>query len=215
MSDNNDLIWQYRDKPNAVATINALTSETRSTLQSTLDIAELLNIDTAQGYALDLIGRHVGMSRILSKAIAKEYFGFLASEAAQGFNTGEFYRYGDALTASVRLNDDDYRFFIKAKTVKNYQDGTIENIINSVRFLCGNHSNAIDLLDMTMNIVVGSQSLNTIMLYAIKYLDILVRPVGVHYKLLILTNNQPFGFYRDKNAHGFGFGQFVRLQQIG
>lgn len=215
MNDRNYLIWQYRDKPNALATIQAVSAETKNTLQAVLDLASVLDIEQATGYALDLIGRHVGISRVLTKAIAKEYFGFLESEADLAFNLGEFYRHGDSLNASVSLNDDDYRFFIKAKIVKNYQQGTIENIVDSIRYLCGENSNVIDLMNMSMNIIVNSQSLNAITLYAIKYLDILVRPDCVSYQLLVLINNQPFGFYDDTLTYGFGFGQFVRLQQIG
>lgn len=209
------LIWQYKDKPKAIQTIQAITSETKDTLQTILDAANILDIDNATGYALDLVGRHVGISRILSKAMAKEYFGFLDNESSLGFNVGEFYRNGDSLNASVKLNDDDYRFFIKAKILKNHQNGTLENIVDSVQMLCGKGSNVIDLQNMTMNIVVNSQSLNTITLYAIKSLDALVRPVGVKYTLLILLNDEPFGFYSDKASLGFGNGKFVRLQQIG
>lgn len=145
--------------------------------------------------------------------MAKEYFGFLDGETSLGFSDGEFYRYGDSLNKTVRLNDEDYRFFIKAKVMKNYQDGTLENIIDSIQYLTGENSNIIDKQDMTMNIAVNGNSLNSIKLYAIKFLDILVRPIGVHYRFLIITNDEPFGFSLDSTA--FGFAKFVRLQSIG
>lgn len=209
------IIWQYRNQPKALGAIRAILSETTNTFNSSFQIADILNIDTATGYALDLIGRHVGVSRVLNQAIAKEYFGFAESESSLGFDIGEFYRYGDSLNANVVLNDGDYRFFIKARVVKNYQTGTLKNIIESTRLLTGENSNVVDKLDMSMNIIVNGKSLSSIRLFAIKRLDILVRPIGVNYSFLLITNDKPFGFYADDLAYGFGIGQFTRLKTIG
>jgi len=211
----NFIIWQYRTKSKALGTIRAIYKETDLTFQNTIQIADILNIDTATGYALDLVGRHVGVSRVLPTAIAKEYFGWLKDKTALSFGVGEFYRYGDALSASVVLNDNDYRFFIRAKITKNYQNGTIENIVKSIQFVVGNNSNVIDIQNMTMNIIVNSDNLNSLTLYAISKMDILVRPVGVMYEYTVLVNDKPFGFAHDNGSYGFNIGKFIRLQEIG
>ncbi|OTQ75628.1 DUF2612 domain-containing protein [Gilliamella sp. N-G2] len=215
MNRENFIIWQYRTKPKSLGTIRAIYKETDLTFQNTIQIADILNIDTATGYALDLVGRHVGVSRVLPTAIAKEYFGWLEDDSALSFGIGEFYRYGDALSASVVLNDNDYRFFIRAKITKNYQTGTIENIVKSIQFVVGNHSNVIDTQNMTMNIIVNSDKLNSLTLYAITKMDILVRPIGVMYEYTVLVNDKPFGFAHDNGSYGFNIGRFVRLQEIG
>jgi len=211
----NFIIWQYRTKPKALGTIKAIYKETDLTFQNTIQIADILNIDTATGYALDLVGRHVGVSRVLPTAIAKEYFGWLEDGSALSFGIGEFYRYGDALSASVVLNDNDYRFFIRARITKNYQTGTIENIVKSIQFVIGKHCNVIDAQDMSMNIIVNKDRLNPLTLYATSKMDILVRPIGVMYRYLVLVNNEPFGFMHNKHSYGFNSGKFVRLQEIG
>ncbi|MBI0114495.1 MULTISPECIES: DUF2612 domain-containing protein [unclassified Gilliamella] len=215
MNRENFIIWQYRTKPKAFGTIRAVYKETDLTFQNIIQIADILNIDTATGYALDLVGRHIGVSRVLPTAIAKEYFGWLEDDSALSFGVGEFYRYGDALSASVVLNDNDYRFFIRAKITKNYQNGTIENIVKSIQFVVGNNSNVIDIQNMTMNIIVNSDNLNSLTLYAISKMDILVRPVGVMYEYTVLVNDKPFGFAHDNGSYGFNIGKFVRLQEIG
>lgn len=215
MNRENFIIWQYRTKPKALGTIKAIYKETDLTFQNTIKIADILNIDTATGYALDLVGRHIGVSRVLPTAIAKEYFGWLEDDSTLSFGVGEFYRYGDALSASVVLNDNDYRFFIRAKITKNYQNGTIENIVKSIQFVVGNNSNVIDIQNMTMNIIVNSDNLNSLTLYAISKMDILVRPVGVMYEYTVLVNDKPFGFAHDNGSYGFNIGKFVRLQEIG
>ena len=215
MSRENFIIWQYRTKPKALGTIRAIYKETDLTFQNIIQIADILNIDTATGYALDLVGRHIGVSRVLPTAIAKEYFGWLEDDSALSFGVGEFYRYGDALSASVVLNDSDYRFFIRARITKNYQTGTIENIVKSIQFVVGNNSNVIDIQNMTMNIIVNSDNLNSLTLYAISKMDILVRPVGVMYEYTVLVNDKPFGFAHDNGSYGFNIGKFVRLYEIG
>ena len=214
MNRKNYIIWQYRTKPNALGTINAIYKETDSTFQTTIQIADILNINTATGYALDLIGRHVGVSRILPAAIAKNYFGWRDDASSLPFGVGEFYRRDDALSASVILNDSDYRFFIRAKIAKNYQTGTLENIVKSIQFVIGSYSNVIDLQNMTMNIMINSNNLSSLILYAISKMDILVRPIGVLYKYTVLDDYVPFGFAHDADSYGFGVGKFVRLQQI-
>ncbi|WP_334320359.1 DUF2612 domain-containing protein [Gilliamella apicola] len=215
MNRENFIIWQYRTKPKALGTIKAIYKETDLTFQNIIQISDILNIDTATGYALDLVGRHIGVSRVLPTVIAKEYFGWLEDDSALSFGVGEFYRYGDALSASVVLNDNDYRFFIRARITKNYQTGTIENIVKSIQFVVGNHSNVIDIQNMTMNIIVNSDKLNSLTLYAISKMDVLVRPIGVMYKYTVLINEKPFGFAHDNGSYGFNIGKFVRLQKIG
>lgn len=215
MNRENFIIWQYRTKPKALGTIKAIYKETDLTFQNIIQISDILNIDTATGYALDLVGRHIGVSRVLPTVIAKEYFGWLEDDSALSFGVGEFYRYGDALSASVVLNDNDYRFFIRARITKNYQTGTIENIVKSIQFVVGNHSNVIDIQNMTMNIIVNSDKLNSLTLYAISKMDVLVRPIGVMYKYTVLINEKPFGFAHDNGSYGFNIGKFVRLQEIG
>lgn len=209
------LIWQYRTKPKALGTIRAINKETGNTFNNVIQIADVLSINDATGYALDLIGLHVGVSRVLPSAITKEYFGWLEDNTALSFDIGEFYRHGDALTASVVLNDSDYRFFIKAKITKNYQSGEISNIVKSIKFVIGKHGNIIDSQNMTMNVLVSSDQLNSLTLYAISKMDILARPVGVMYQYIVLINNKPFGFSHDNASFGFNFGKFVRLQEIG
>jgi hypothetical protein len=211
----NFIIWQYRTKPKAMGTVRAIYKETDSTFKNVIQVADILDIDSATDYALDLVGRHVGVSRVLPTAIAKEFFGWYEDNTALSFNIGEFYRNGDALHASVVLNDDDYRFFIKAKITKNYQNGEISNIVQSIKFVIGKNSNIIDAQNMTMNVLINGDNLNSLMLYAISQMDILARPIGVMYRYLVLVNNESFGFYHDKQSYGFNLGKFARLQEIG
>lgn len=205
------LIWQYRGKRKARQTVGLLFGESKIAWQSAQAVGEMLNIDTATGYALDLVGRHVGLSRTLKTFVPKEYFGWVGIEAALGFGAGIFYRAGESLKNSSRLKDDDYRFLIKAKVLKNTQRPTMEGITASIKQLLGGGAFAVDNYDMTMNIIIPEKELNTLRLYAVFNLDILVRPVGVWFRIIIVSNDHPFGWADDALAFGFNDGKFTRI----
>ncbi|MGG4690029.1 DUF2612 domain-containing protein [Providencia stuartii] len=208
------LIWQYRGKPKARQTVGLLLSETKQLFESVITLSAILNIDTSTGYGLDLIGKHVGISRVMKSLVPKDYFGFLGIEGALGFNAGVFYRYGDSLKGSSVLGDDDYRFFIKAKIIKNYQKPDIANITYSLRHLLGEQAFIIDNYDMSMNVVIPANYLTPFRIHAIKDLDILSRPIGVNYQYLVITDAHPFGWAGDQSAFGFNDGKFTRLMNV-
>lgn len=204
------LIWQYRGKPKANATVKTISNEVAKVYQSAVDVGDILNIDKAKGYALDLVGYHVGVNRSLASFIPRKFFGF-ARTGQLGFNEGKFYRYGESTGESTRLGDEDFRFMIKAKILKNYQIGAIEDITNSISFLFGRDARIIDNYDMTMTAIIPSTVMTPFKKYAIENLDILVRPVGVMYKYVIIEPAKYFGFYEDRYASGFDEGVFVEF----
>lgn len=204
------LIWQYRGKPKASATVKTISDEASRVYQSSVDVGDILNIDKARGYALDLVGYHVGVNRSLASFIPRKFFGF-ARTGQLGFNEGKFYRYGESTGESTRLGDEDFRFMIKAKILKNYQIGAIEDITNSISFLFGRDARIIDNYDMTMTAIIPSTVMTPFKRYAIENLDILVRPVGVMYKYVIIEPAKYFGFYEDRYASGFDEGVFVEF----
>ena len=206
-----ELIWQYRKKPRARATAKLLNDEVYKTFDDTIKVAEILNIDTASGYALDLVGRHVGVSREQQNLILKDFFAFTQTEKKQGFNKGEFYRLGNSLKGSFYLNDSDYRFLIKAKIIKNYQTGTLENSYKSLEFLLGAGNFIFDNYDMTLNLVLKNAKTTQFLINLIFKNDILARPVGVGLNVILIADKKCFGFKQNKANLAFGVGKFARI----
>lgn len=206
-----ELIWQYRKKPRARATAKLLNNEVYKTFDDAIKVAEILNIDTASGYALDLIGRHVGVSREQQNLILKDFFAFAQTEKKQGFNKGEFYRLGNSLKGSFYLNDSDYRFLIKAKIIKNYQTGTLENSYTSLEFLLGAGNFIFDNYDMTLNLVLKNAKTTQFLINLIFKNDILARPVGVGLNVILIADKKCFGFKKNKANLAFGVGKFARI----
>lgn len=198
------LIWQYK-KTKAIATTNAVMSECDIAFANCIDLAKQLDINTAEHYSLDLVGKHVGASRLARQYIPKPFFGWSEDDTSLGFDIGEWYMLGDQLRYDSLLNDEDYRFLIRAKVLKNYQTAEIGNIVDSVQFLFGKVANIVDNYDMTMNAIIPFGVMNDFRVFAVKNLDILVRPIGVKLRFFEVANH-PFGWYEDDTAFGFDDG---------
>jgi len=117
-----------------------------NSVQGTLkDLAQNRSIDQAKGAQLDIIGRIVGQPRETILASVIEYFGFSPNLLAHSFGTvkdpvvgGRFRSINESLTTARTFTDEEYRFFIKAKIIKNVGKGTIEDMIRSVKFILDN-----------------------------------------------------------------------------
>ncbi|SFC86395.1 DUF2612 domain-containing protein [Pragia fontium] len=210
------LIWQYKDKPKAKATIELVSEQYQKTAQGLISLVEALNIDRAEGKNLDLIGKHVGQSRILNHAMSKELFGFWASLNSKGFSQkrqsgGRWYKKGSILAESAILDDEDYRFLIRCRIAKNYMTGTIENITELLSFIFNSESIAYDQYDMSLSVVIKSDDISTFKRYAITQLDILPRPAGVNIYFYTAISNKPFGLLGGVGAYAFNEGQFARI----
>lgn len=205
------LIWQYRKKPKATATAKLLNDTVYTSFDDAIKVAEILNIETANGYALDLIGRHVGINREQKNLMLKDFFAFSEADKKLGFNKGEFYRLGNSLKGSFYLNDFDYRFLIKAKIIKNYQTGTLENLYKSLEFLLGNGNFIFDNYDMSLNLVLKNTKTTQFLIDLIFKNDILVRPMGVYLNIILISEKKGFGFIQNSENLGFGVGKFVRI----
>ena len=117
------------------------------------DIA--VNVDTAQGFGLDIWGRIVGVGRYLQIEADVEYFGFDDGvNDYTPFDVGSFWDY-DPKTQSYRLDDDAYRVVILAKALSNIVDTTspaLNQILQSL-FKDRGRCYVLDLGNMAMRYV--------------------------------------------------------------
>lgn len=111
------------------------------------------NVDTAQGWGLDVWGRIVGVSRTLSVPFGDEFLGFQEAGTVdlEPFNSAPFFS-GQQLTNNFILTDSAYRTLIFAKALANICDGSIPAINQILLNLFPNRGNCyvIDNLDMSM-----------------------------------------------------------------
>lgn len=209
-----NLIIQYGNKSNAVSTVTAITEEFELIYDNAniLDVA--YNLDTAIGKQLDVIGRIVGISRTVPFSVPKKYFGFDGHLNSYPFGskfnlvvTYPFKSKFEIPYSDGQLNDHDYRFFIKAKIIKNYAtskniDENKLSIQDSVDYLFNGKAYITDNKDMTMTLYIDS-SYDSSKLTYLENLDLLPRPQGVRYNTFIsYQDGITFGF----NSFNAGLG---------
>jgi hypothetical protein len=110
------------------------------------------NVDTAQGWGLDVWGRIVDVSRTLSVPGTQVYLGTQeAGQTAQPFNQAPFFS-GQQISSNFVLTDDAYRTLIFVKALTNICDGSIKAINQILLNLFPHRGNCyvVDNLDMTM-----------------------------------------------------------------
>ena len=114
------IISQYGNS----ATITQLVRNMNEYLDPRADIDAFFdfvwNVDTAQGFGLDIWGRIVNISRLLTVPTSPEYFGF--GEAVPGvfpFNEAPFYDGTPPASQTYKLADDVYRKLILIKALAN------------------------------------------------------------------------------------------------
>lgn len=126
-------------------TLTTLISNMFSCLDQTLNMDNLFdlirNVDTAEGYGLDVWGRIVGVQRILQVQLGT-YLGFEGPGGASGdsFNVQPFFN-GQALTNNFALVDASFRTLIFAKALSNVSDGSIPSINSLLRSLFPHRGN--------------------------------------------------------------------------
>lgn len=202
------LIQQYRDKPKARQTIALWCGELDAVIDSATKVLEQIDIDKAQGFSLDIIGRRVGVVRLLPAYVSKGFFGYVQTQDAKGWGKGKWFKKGDSTGESINLSDDDMRFLIKARILKNFQDGSLDYTTSAIKKLFSSDSYIVDNLDMTARLFIPMASLSELQVYLIKRLDILPRPMGVKYDFSNLSL-KGFGFDGFKYSNGFNDGSFV------
>jgi hypothetical protein len=178
------IISQYANSP----AIFQLISSMNDYIDPSADIDKfydlLWNVDTAEGYGLDVWGRIVGVGRILQVA-SGIYFGFaeaadVTSEAP--FNSGGPFYSGGATTGNFEISDDAYRVLIFAKALANICDGSIPATNQVLLNLFPGRGNAYvtDGGDMTMTYTFAFTPILTPVEFAIvAQSGVLPRPAGV------------------------------------
>ncbi len=200
------LIIQYFNQPKAKAELANMLDSYENVHNFYRDFIPSFDLDRAYGDRLDIIGRIVGLPRLIDTVIAKEYFGFVRQNASKGFSRGDMYRKYEGAFSSLLLTDGDYRRFLTAKIIKNTSHATITGIASlqeSVRVLFGENSYAVDNKNMTVTVYVNEEQKGEFII--IEALGLIPSPQGVKINLETTTEDIIYlGFERNEDTGGFG-----------
>lgn len=146
------IISQYANSPILTRLIENMFAYLDQTLNFQNFYDTVMNIDTAQGYGLDVWGRRLNVSRTLTVPGDQVYLGFQeAGQEAQPFNQAAFYS-GQQIGSNFILTDSAYRVLLLVKAAANICDGSIPAVNSLLMTLFPNRGNAyvVDNLDMSM-----------------------------------------------------------------
>lgn len=210
---------QFQNSPKFLAYLTALLEMNQSIEDLLQSMYELPDIDVMSGVNLDVIGRIVGISRVIPNAIELVYFGFngfadqtVFGELGQDGIGSRFYNLGDPTAESTSLGDVEYRILLKAKIKKNVSHATGEDIENVLSFIFGAPIvNVDDFGGMNIGIAIGRQ-LTQLEQAILTQIDLLPRPACV--TIVSVTSYDPadyFGFSELSGAvyqpGALGFGE--------
>jgi len=212
----NLLIKQYWEKPKAAAEIEMMAGTWRKTFEWIDSFSDEFDLDNATGDRLDIIGRIVGIKRIVPFVVPKIAFGFDENPNARGFDDkfspladrAPFQDKFERAYTSLQLDDTAYRLFIRARIAKNVggpylADDQGLSIQSAISALFDGLAYVLDKKDMTMTLYV-SPRFNLDKLRVIIKLDLLPKPQGVRYGGVIQAGpGETFGFADNVNSLPF------------
>lgn len=176
------VISQYANSPILLQLIDGFDQcvDQSANMQAFYDL--IWNVDTAQGYGLDVWGRIVGVTRVLQVEIGT-YFGMTGPGGASGdpYNVSPFYA-GAQLTDNFSLTDQAFRTLVFAKALSNISDGSVKSINQILINLFGSaNGNAYctDGHDMTMSYTFEFP-LTAVQAAIVSQSGVLPKPTGVH-----------------------------------
>lgn len=172
------------------------------------------NVETAQGFGLDIWGRIVNISRELLLPADPNFFGF--NEALPGaypFNEQPFYDGDAAATHTYRLADDAYRQLILVKALANISSTTASAVNQLLQNMFAGRGRCYvnDLGSMSLRYTFEFL-LSSYEFAIMTQSGALPRPAGVE-AVLITTNTPVFGFSEAGTGSAAPFGQAPFIQE--
>lgn len=197
------IISQYANS----LTITQLVRDMESYIDPRADLAAFYdyvwNVETAQGFGLDVWGRIVNVSRELRVTDNPLYFGFSQQTGAYPFNEQPFY-VGETTSSVYRLGDDAYRRLILTKALANISATSAPSLNRLLQNLFPGRGRCYvnDLGNMQMRYTFEFY-LEPWEIAVLTQSGALPRPAGVG-AILLQTEMPTFGFAIDSAPFGQG-----------
>ena len=181
------LIIQYRNKPKARAVIK-LGADIYLADGLLLDMNNILDIDTAIGAQLDLIGKILGCNRnINGLTLDTEFFSFEKTGAygysdAEELSQGYWKNYQNSTGSVYSLPDDVYRTVLKFKAIYNLRRGSMKFMNDMYWRIFGNE---VDMENDTANlqVIYNIPTAHSVAVSVAVFLNYLEPPLGIGYTI--------------------------------
>lgn len=134
---------QYANSPILMALLNNIAAYLDPTVDFDNFYDIIWNINTAEGYGLDVWGRIVGVGRAVKTTTTYQYFGFAEAlgtvplTKSQPFGQAPFFSGVSGATKNLYLLDDIYRRLIITKAMFNISNGSVPAINALLLYMFG------------------------------------------------------------------------------
>ena len=175
------LILQYRNKPKARATIKQFVDICLGD-GLVFELNDCLNIDTAVGKQLDLIGQILGCNRNIygltpnAKWFSFEKTGAYGYSDKNALSEGYWKSYFNTSGSAYALSDSDYRQLLKFKAALNVMPGTMKGIDEALYQVFGDNVTIQNNQDLSITYVINQQ---TVVTQAAEILGYFKAPMGI------------------------------------
>jgi hypothetical protein len=196
---------QYANSPTILQLIDSMNGyiDPRANMQAFYDY--VWNVETAQGFGLDVWGKIVRIGRNFVVSESVDAFGFVESRDAEPFNQAPFF--SSISTSTVTLDDTAYRKLIMIKALANISAVNAASLNILLRQLFGGRRcYVLDLGAMQMRYVFEF-ALTPLEYALLTQSNAMPRPAGVAVSVLQLDVSTTFGF-KDSGLQPFGSGVF-------
>lgn len=175
------LILQYRNKPKARATIKMFVDICMGD-GLVFELNDCLNIDTAVGKQLDLIGQILGCNRNVygltpdAKWFTFEKTGAYGYSDKNALSEGYWKTYFNSSGSAYALSDSDYRQLLKFKAAINVMPATMKDMDEALYQVFGDNVTIQNNQDLSITYVISQQ---TIVTQAAEILGYFKAPMGI------------------------------------
>ena len=186
---------QFKDKPIFDAYVKIVMQEIAELQTAFKDLKQLRDLDSAVGVQLDVIGDIVGQPRVLVDFTLSPYFGFDTAPQAKTFGTtadvgigGYFKSVSDANGSPFEVDDDTYRFLIRARIAANISNTTPQGVMNALNFILETNDCLIEEVGNAHLVITHYVTLTPLQEYFLRGLSsigsIIPIPICVSYELV-------------------------------
>lgn len=209
------LLSQYANSPILLAIIQSLNDAIDPSANIDAFYNNIWNIQTATGYGLDVWGRIIGVSRVISlpagagTLMSGAFSSFLETGADKTpFGVAPFYSYNPA-SNNYALSDDSFRALLMIKASANISSCTTLFYNRLLMQLFPGLGNAYvsDTGNMSMRLTFEFE-LNQFQVAILKQSGAFFAPTGVQMNIMDIIKGQTMGFAEQQNTTVFGQGIF-------
>lgn len=189
---NQTVISQYGNSPIILAMVENFNEVIDPTADINAFYSNVWNIQTAQGFGLDIWGRIVGVTRYLNVSGGVD-FGYKEA-AGQPFGQAAYY-FGVAPSSNYSLPDTIFRQLILVKALSNISDCSIKTYNKILMQLFPGRGNAFASDTGNMSMILSLNfALYPFEVAILKQSGAFSNPAGVNLSIAILQNTVNFGF---------------------